>query len=382
MQAARHAAGAGAATRRPGTHRGARGRSPALAGVTRISARLLPSSAALAGARRSASRGRAAAAAAARDALPSPSPSPRCTLTEARFPLRTLPLLVLRAPLVPGGSVCLHLYEPGYLALLEAAMAAPSRLLLIGSTGGGVSGGGGGGESGGSAGAGGGLQLQRAALARVKEVRSLPRGGGVRAVVQAEGRVELAAVALVSGGGGPAAAFHRADAVAGIYDAVERGEEREVRALEAQLRALLRDIQNLAQRFRTAETAAVMAASYWEAAPERLMATVSAAGGGGGADGGGSDAGGSGTTPSPVGRFIDPVALDIADRAARLSFAALQALPHASADERAALAASAAVAVRMRSTVARLRFALGIATEARALLAARCALRSLAPSGE
>jgi len=316
-------------------------------------------------ARRSACRGPPAAALRSDSA---PSPSPRCTLPEARFPLRSLPLLVLRAPLTPGGSVCLHLHEPGYLALLEAAMAAPSRLLLIGSTGGG--GGGEGGGAAGAAGGAGGLQLHHASLARVKEVRSIPRGG-VRAVVQAEGRVELAAVALHGGGGGgsPAAAFHRADATAGIYDSVEPGEEREVRALEAQLRALQRDVQNLSQRFKVTETAAVMAASYWEAAPERLMATVSAAScGGGGADGGGGGP--------------DPVFLDIADRAARLSFAALQALPHASADERAALAASAAAAMRMRSTVARLRHALDVATEARALLAARCALRSLTPSGE
>ncbi|KAF8057649.1 hypothetical protein HT031_005998 [Scenedesmus sp. PABB004] len=289
------------------------------------------------------------------------------------FPL-SVPLLPfpVEEVMLPGSVKSLHLYEARYLALLDEVLASPGPNKLLGHVVVEQRGDAVGSKAAAFPGAfvGQNLVLLMGVLVRVLEVRTLGVGALVR--IQAEGRVAVTEVTqaepFIRGVVVPQRDAPLGDGAAAVAQQVE------------QLAATMQDVQNLAAKFRCKATAAMHHAMLWygraplvPAAAEReqepgqqqqqeqqqqeRQQQERQQGPGDAAD----EAGGG----------------DLAERAARLSFAALGAVPEASPTEQLKLLRASVGALEVSDTASRLRATYDFMSEAGKVLAAKVALRSL-----
>ncbi|MEW5314742.1 MAG: hypothetical protein WDW38_006214 [Sanguina aurantia] len=353
--------------------------------------------------------------------------------------------------LAPGSTKVLNLFEPRYLALVEATVTRQHQVFVHTMI---------------EEGAAGRATLARcpsahqvgkhvlcsAVLVKVMEIKEAPRGVIVR--VRAEGRVAIKALRTVE----PyitGVVVPVLDAAPPLVAGSAEGGGGVLWALQAAVRELeevMRDVQNLARKFKCVETtnlahaldvwvgekrpvmvstelswlsdgeatpAAAAAAAAAAAGPSNptasatasvepspadaeslassgrsegeataAVASVSAGAsetveGGGGLSGDGSSSSGSssgsGVLLEAMGRGMtpDPALLLDLERASRLSFAALQLLPQATAHEKAQCLVEQRKAMEMQDTLARLQHVLAIMTTSRNMLAAKCALKGL-----
>lgn len=250
-----------------------------------------------------------------------------------KYPLQ-LPMLPFSPTevMTPGMTKALHLYEPRYLELLEEVLASGHRLfahvvveqpVTLASArrpGAYVTGD---------------FAMCMATLVKVLEVRPVQQGALVR--IQAEGRLQVLALQQQ-------APFLKAT-VAPLHDLAGGQQAQQLGEAIEELKQVMRDVQNLALKFRSEQTANLQAALYWaEGAP--VLA---------------------GTTGS----------CDMQELACRLSFAALQNLPQSSPEEQAGVVAHRIAALETLDTGARLAATTEIMSTARGMLAAKVALKSL-----
>lgn len=233
--------------------------------------------------------------------------------------------------LTPGGTKLLHLYEERYKRLMEDVMqqgklfvhvvvtttrespAARMPGAYVGDN----------------------FVMALGTLVKVIDLRSTPHMG-YQVRIQAEGRVSVKTITQLHP--------YIKGAVIPIHDAPAT-DLNLIRQRAEHLEDIMRDVQNLSQKFRSEESANLRQAMVWVGQDPLMRVTLS--------DSGEQEA------------------------AARLSFAALQSLPETSKREKFQVARRRLIAMESTDTAKRLQHVAVAMREAKSMLAAKCAIKTL-----
>ncbi|KAG2492183.1 hypothetical protein HYH03_009431 [Edaphochlamys debaryana] len=319
------------------------------------------------------------------------APEAACTIPHELplFPVQPIGVFL------PGMTKTLHLYEPHFISLVEECLATPHRLMataVLEPYMGGQAQGQGQNEGEGPGSFIGGNNYSLSCGCLVQVLSAKPYTGGYLVRIRGEARLGISGLPQ----SGP---YMRAQVYPLPDHAVAPGEaEGALRAKAEELDNILRDAQNLASKFRCDETAALQQAMRWRYAEPltpgiaQAPAPASAASSSSTpdtlsvAEGGPAEAQRGAEAASTSGRETEEEEGEEEvmglEELVRLSWAALQWLPHATAEERMRIVRSRLLAMDTRDVGRRLELAAEAMGEAAAALAAKCALASAGGQGQ